>query len=194
MARYRSPNGPHLLRMVQPIRSLENPGTTVVSIGHLILWPENPGYRTQVWDNETNGTDSSRRLFQKSVRAGRGGKPWTDVRDGPLGWTFETNVTDSSRRLFQKSVRAGRGGRPWTDSRDGPLGMNFETNGTDPWRRLFQKSIRAGRGGGPWTDCLDGLLGWTFETNCTDSSRLWHGICSIIRKTGFTTLKLVLPL
>ena len=36
MARYRSPNGPHLLRMIQPIRSLENPVTTVVSIGHLI--------------------------------------------------------------------------------------------------------------------------------------------------------------
>ena len=28
-----------------------NPGTTVVSIGHLTTWPENPGYRTQVWDN-----------------------------------------------------------------------------------------------------------------------------------------------
>ena len=30
-----------------------NPGTTVVSIGHLIPWPENTGYRTQVWDNIT---------------------------------------------------------------------------------------------------------------------------------------------
>ena len=38
--------------MVQPIRSPENPGTTVVSIGHLTPWPENPGYRTQVWDND----------------------------------------------------------------------------------------------------------------------------------------------
>ena len=28
-----------------------NFGTTVVSIGHLTPWPENPGYRTQVWDN-----------------------------------------------------------------------------------------------------------------------------------------------
>ena len=51
LARYISPNGPHLLRMVQPIRSPENLGTTVVSIGHLTPWPENPGYRTQVWDN-----------------------------------------------------------------------------------------------------------------------------------------------
>ena len=50
LARYISPNGPHLFRMVQPIRSPENPGTTVVSIGHLTPWPENPGYRTQVWD------------------------------------------------------------------------------------------------------------------------------------------------
>ena len=47
-----SPNGPHLLRMVQPIRSPENPGTTVVSIGHLTPWPENPGYSTQVWDKD----------------------------------------------------------------------------------------------------------------------------------------------
>ena len=37
--------------MVQPIRSPENSGTTVVSIGHLTPWPENPGYRTQVWDD-----------------------------------------------------------------------------------------------------------------------------------------------
>ena len=51
LAKYRSPNEPHLLRMVQPIRSPGNPGTTVVSIGHLTPWPENPGYRTQVWDN-----------------------------------------------------------------------------------------------------------------------------------------------
>ena len=50
LARYRSLNGPHLLRMVQPIKSPENPGTTVVSIGHLTPWPENPGYPTQVWD------------------------------------------------------------------------------------------------------------------------------------------------
>ena len=50
LARNRSPKGPHLLRMVQPIRSPENPGTTVVSIGHLTPWHENPGYRTQVWD------------------------------------------------------------------------------------------------------------------------------------------------
>ena len=54
LARYRSPNGPHWLWMVQPIRSPENPGTTVVSIGHLTPWHENPGYRTQVWDNANN--------------------------------------------------------------------------------------------------------------------------------------------
>ena len=36
--------------MVQPIRSPGNPGTAVVSIGHLTPWPENPGYRTKVWD------------------------------------------------------------------------------------------------------------------------------------------------
>ena len=49
------------------------------------------------WTFETNGTDSWRRLFQKSVRAGRGGGPWTDVRDGPLGWTFETNGAPYAR-------------------------------------------------------------------------------------------------
>ena len=52
LTRYRSPNGPHLLRMVQPIWSPENPGTTVVSIWHLTPWPENHGYRTQVWDKK----------------------------------------------------------------------------------------------------------------------------------------------
>ena len=52
--RYNSPNGPHLLRVVQPIRSLENPGTTLVSIGHWTPWPENPGYHTQVWDKASD--------------------------------------------------------------------------------------------------------------------------------------------
>ena len=33
-----------------------NPGTTVVSIGHLTPWPQNPGYRTQVWDKTLNTT------------------------------------------------------------------------------------------------------------------------------------------
>ena len=42
--------------MVQQIRSPENPGTTVVSIGHLTPWPENPGYRTQVWGNVSTWT------------------------------------------------------------------------------------------------------------------------------------------
>ena len=74
---------------------------------------------------ETNGTASLRRLFQKSARAGRGGGPWTDVRDGPLGWTFETNGVASLRRLFQKSARAGHGGGPWTDVRDGPPGWTL---------------------------------------------------------------------
>ena len=43
------------------------------------------------WTFETNGTDSSRRLLQKSTRAGRGVGPWTESRDGPPGRTFETN-------------------------------------------------------------------------------------------------------
>ena len=34
-----------------------NPGTTVVSTGHLTPWPENPGYRTQVWDNIVNALE-----------------------------------------------------------------------------------------------------------------------------------------
>ena len=67
------------------------------------------------WTYESNGTDSSRRLFQKSVRAGRWGGPWTDGRDGPLGWTSETNGTDSWHRLLQKFVRVG------CRSRDGLL-------------------------------------------------------------------------
>ena len=33
-----------------------NPGTTVVSIGHLTTWPENPGYHTQVWDKHSKCT------------------------------------------------------------------------------------------------------------------------------------------
>ena len=52
LATYRSPNGPHLLRENQPIRSPENPGTTVFSFGH--HGPKSPEYRTQLWDNPSN--------------------------------------------------------------------------------------------------------------------------------------------
>ena len=55
---------------------------------------------------ETNGTDSSRRLLQKSTRAGRGVGLWTDGRDEPPGRTFETNGRDSWRRCRSSSERA----------------------------------------------------------------------------------------
>ena len=90
-----------------------------------------------------------RGLLQKFVRAGRGSRPWTAGRDGPLGWTFETNGADSLRRLLQKSIRADRGVGPWTDSRDGPPGWTFETIGTRKPCHLFQKSIPAARHGRP---------------------------------------------
>ena len=42
-----------------------NPGTTVVSIGHLTPWPQNPGYRTQVWDNIFNYTVLCTDIFHR---------------------------------------------------------------------------------------------------------------------------------
>ena len=96
---------------------------------------------------ETNGTDSSRRLFQKSVRAGRGVGPWTDSRDGPPGWTFETNGTDSWRRLLQKSVKAGGG--PWTDSR---VGIDF----LNKWHGFLAPIVSKAFHSGPWGRAVDG--------------------------------------
>ena len=144
---------------------------------------------------ETNGTDSWRRLLQKSVRAGRGGGPWTDVRDGPLGCTFETNGTDSLRRLFQNSVRAGRG-RPVVTGRWGVLlkqtaqipgadcfripseravdGLSWRAAGMDFWNKwhgFLMPIVSKVSQIGSWTAGRDGPLGWTFETNGTDSSR-----------------------
>ena len=49
--KFQNPKWSPLLRIIQPIRSPENPGNTVVSIGHLTPWPENPEYHTRVWDN-----------------------------------------------------------------------------------------------------------------------------------------------
>ena len=90
---------------------------------------------------ETNGTDSWRRLLQKSVRAGRGSRPWTDVRDGPLGCTFETNGTDSLRRLFQNSVRAGRG-RPVVTGRWGVLlKQTAQIPGADCFRIPSERAV-----------------------------------------------------
>ena len=59
------------------------------------------------------------------VRVGRGGGPWTDVRDGPLGWTFETNGiashADCFRSLSERAVGAGRGRTSVTGRWDGLL-------------------------------------------------------------------------
>ena len=144
---------------------------------------------------ETNGTDSWRRLLQKSVRAGRGSRPWTDVRDGPLGCTFETNGTDSLRRLFQNSVRAGRG-RPVVTGRWGVLlkqtaqipgadcfripseravdGLSWRAAGMDFWNKwhgFLMPIVSKVSQIGSWTAGRDGPLGWTFETNGADSLR-----------------------
>ena len=120
---------------------------------------------------ETNGTDSWRRLLQKSVRAGRGRPAVTGRRNRLLKQTARIPGADccrSWRRLLQKFVRAGRGrpavtghreglqSGPWTAGRDGPPGGTFETNGTDSWRRLLQKSVRAGRGGDPGRPAVTG--------------------------------------
>ena len=48
------------------------------------------------WTFETNGTDSWRRLFQKSIRSGHGSRPWTDGRDGP--WIAFSQTKSSSER------------------------------------------------------------------------------------------------
>ena len=93
------------------------------------------------WTFETNGTDSSRRLFQKSVRAGRGGGSWTDVRDGPPGWTFETNGKDSWRRLLQKFVRAGRGRTAVTGRREGLLKQTARIPGADCCRSSSERAV-----------------------------------------------------
>ena len=88
---------------------------------------------------ETNGTDSWRRLFQKSVTAGRGGGPWTDVCDGPLGWTFETNGTASLCRLSK--VRAGRGRLAVTGRWDGFLKQTAGVPHADCFRSLSEQAV-----------------------------------------------------
>ena len=51
-----------------------NPGTTMVSIGHLTTWPENPGYRTQVWDNIHVLHSACMFLFFFSITSKTGGE------------------------------------------------------------------------------------------------------------------------
>ena len=70
------------------------------------------------WTFETNGTSSSRRLFQKSARAGRGRPVVTGRWDGLLKEMVRLN---SLCRLFQKSARAGRGRPVVTGRWDGLL-------------------------------------------------------------------------
>ena len=98
------------------------------------------------WTFETNGTDSWRRLLQKSVRAGRGSRPWTAGRDGPPERTFETNGTDSCRRLLQKFVRAGRGRPAVTGRRDWLLKQTARIPGADCCRSSSERAVD----GRPW--------------------------------------------
>ena len=103
------------------------------------------------WTFETNGTDSSRRLFQKSVRAGRGGQ----AVDGRPWRAAGMNFWNKWHGFLAPIVSEVCQSEPWGQAVDGQpwraAGNDFETNGTDSWRRLFQKSFRAGHGSGPWT-------------------------------------------
>ena len=123
------------------------------------------------WTFETNGTDSSRRLLQKSIRAGRGGGPWTDGRDGPPGRTFETNGTDSWRRLLQKFVRAGRGRPAVTGRREGLLKQTARIPGADCCRSLSERAVGAGRGRPAVTGRRNGLLKQTARIPGADCCR-----------------------
>ena len=93
------------------------------------------------WTFEKNGTDSSRRLLQKSTRAGRGVGPWTADRDGPPGRTFETNGTDSWRRLLQKFVRAGRGRAAVTGRPNGLLKQTARIPYADCCRSSSERAV-----------------------------------------------------
>ena len=88
---------------------------------------------------ETNDTASHRRLFQKSVRVGSGGRavdgrPWR-AAGMDFGMDFWNKRHGFLTPIISKVSQSGpwgpgRGGGPWTDVRDGPLGRTFETNGT----------------------------------------------------------------
>ena len=120
---------------------------------------------------ETNGTDSWRRLLQKSVRAGRGSRPWTAGRDGPPGRTFETNGTDSWRRLLQKSVRAGRGRPAVTGRRNGLLKQTARIPGADCCKSPSERAVGSGRGRLAVTGRRDGLLKQTARIPGADCCR-----------------------
>ena len=120
---------------------------------------------------ETNGTDSWRRLLQKSVRVGRGSRPWTDGRDGPPERTFETNGTDSWRRLLQKFVRAGRGRPVVTGRREGLLKQTARIPGADCCRSPSERAVGAGRGRTAVTGRRNGLLKQTARIPGADCCR-----------------------
>ena len=123
------------------------------------------------WTFETNGTDSWRRLLQKSVRAGRGSRPWTAGRDGPPERTFETNGTDSCRRLLQKFVRAGRGRPAVTGRRDWLLKQTARIPGADCCRSPSERAVGAGRGRPAVTGRRNGLLKQTARIPVADCCR-----------------------
>ena len=56
------------------------------------------------WTFETNGTDSSRRLLQKSVGAGRGRTAVTGRRDGLLKQTARIPGADCCRSSSERAV------------------------------------------------------------------------------------------
>ena len=144
---------------------------------------------------ETNGTDSWRRLFQNSVRAGRGrpvvtGRwdgllkqmarlPYADcfksqpdrVMDGRSWRAAGMDFWNKRRGFFTPIVAKVHQGGPWGRAVDG---WPWRAAGMDFWnkRHGFLAPIVAEiRQSGPWTAGRDGLLRWTFETNGTDSWR-----------------------
>ena len=92
---------------------------------------------------ETNGTDSWRRLLQKSVRAGRGRPAVTGRRNGLLKQTARIPGADCCRSSSERVVD----GRPWRAA------------GRDFWNKrhgFLAPIVAEVRQSGPWEPAVDG--------------------------------------
>ena len=86
----------------EPIRSLENPGTTMVRIWHWTPRPENPVYHTQVWDNNLCNASDAYSLWYTRLITDTRKSIWFINRNLKISWI--TNIRNPNYRYWKLPI------------------------------------------------------------------------------------------
>ena len=119
--------------------------------------------------------------------------PWGQAVDGRPWRAAEMDFWNKRHGFLTPIVSEVCQSGPWGQAVDGrpwwAAGMDFWNKRRGFLAPIVSKVSQIG----PWGRAVDGQPWRAAGMDFWNKRRVWHGICSIIRKTGFITVKPVLP-